>query len=110
MVLYKNELVIVALKTTAINSDGVLIGDYDYDDTPKAIIYADVQPLELTQATIELYGLNKKTADAKKMFFDKDDNILIGDRVLVDDTQFEVKGLNKWRGHYEAILVTIENE
>lgn len=110
MVVYINETVIVGNKTMTKNSDGVKIATYDFSTTPKATISADVQPLALTQAMVELYGINKKSANAKKMFFINNDNIEIGDRVKIENAFYEVKGLNKWRTHYEAILIPVENE
>lgn len=110
MVLYKNENVIIAEKTMTKNSDGVRIATYDFDTNPKATFMADIQPLSLSQSDIQIYGINTKNANVKKMFFENNDEVKIGNRAKAGSTVYEIKGLNKWRTHYEAILVPIENE
>lgn len=109
MVLYINETVLLAQKTQVKNSDGVRISTYDFA-TPKATLMADVQPYALTQSDIQIYGINTKSANTKKMFYVNNDNVEIGNRAKIGSAVYEIKGVNKWRTHYEAILVPIENE
>lgn len=114
MILFPNCTVYVAEKRTVKNSEGTKINTYDFEN-PLETFRADVQPNNLTQYQIELYGINSKTADTKKLFFDHSEHLQPGNRVKVveddgDERIYDFHVTNKWRFHKEVLLVPVENE
>lgn len=114
MVLFPNATLYVAQQTTIKNSEGTKIKTFDFSN-PLETFRADVQPNTLTQYQIELYGINSKTADTKKCFFDFNSQYMIpGNRVKVveDDNSekiYNIQPVNKWRLHSEVLLISVEN-
>lgn len=108
MVLYANKTVIVPTKTTTKNSDGVVICGYDYLTNP-VTFRADVQPLALTEAQVQIYGIDVKRAKNKKIFYEEN-CLSIGNRCKIDDDEYLCKEVNEWRNHFEAMLIYCENE
>jgi len=116
MMFFPNAVLYVSDLKTIKNEEGTKIKTYDFDN-PLESFKADVQPNTLTQAQIELYGLNTKTANTKKCFTDLENGnyMIVGNRVKVeyDDGTVEyynVQPVNSWRFHKEFILIPVENE
>lgn len=116
MMFFPNAVLYVSDLKTIKNEEGTKIKTYDFDN-PLESFKADVQPNTLTQAQIELYGLNTKTANTKKCFTDLENGnyMTVGNRVKVeyDDGTVEyynVQPVNSWRFHKEFILIPVENE
>lgn len=114
MVFFPNATVYVAKLTDSVNAEGTRIKTYDYT-SPLESFRADVQPNALTKEQIELYGINEKTAETKKCFYDNASYMKSGNRVKVvyDDGSEEYYNIcpeNKWRVHSESLLVPVENE
>lgn len=115
MILFPNATVYIADETTTKNSEGTKIKTYDFTN-PKESFRADVQPNTLSQAQIQLYGIDEKTAETKKCFFDyKSVYAITGNRMKVvedDGTEkiYNIHPVNKWRFHNEVLLVPVENE
>lgn len=114
MVHYPNALVEIAEKTVTKNAEGTKIATYDFNN-PLESFRADVQPNTLTQYQIDLYGINEKNAETKKVFYTSSQDMKSGNRARVtfDDGSVGVYTIcpeNKWRVHCEALLVPVENE
>lgn len=116
MMFFPNAVIYVSDLKTIKNEEGTKIKTYDFDN-PLESFKADVQPNTLTQAQIELYGLNTKTANTNKCFTDLENGnyMTAGNRVKVeyDDGTVEyynVQPVNSWRFHKEFILIPVENE
>lgn len=114
MVHYPNATVEIAELTTSKNTEGTLIKEYDFSD-PLDSFRADVQPNTLTQAQIDLYGIDTKTAKTKKCFFTSSNYMIAGNRARITFDSGEVEYYNicpenKWRVHSEVLLIPVENE
>lgn len=116
MLFFPNATVYVADVTTTKNSEGTKIKTFDFE---KALenFSADVQPNVLTRAQIELYGLNAKTANAKKCFCNISDGnfMALGNRAKVlyktgAVEYYDIQPVNVWRFHKEFLLIPVENE
>lgn len=114
MVFFPNATCLVAEQTTIKNSEGTKIKTFDFSN-PLETFRADIQPNNLSQYQIELYGINSKNADTKKCIFDFDSKHMIpGNRVkVVEDSGAEkiysIQPINKWRFHSEVLLIPVEN-
>jgi hypothetical protein len=66
---------------------------------------SDLQPIG-GRVKFEMYGLDTVSAEARRMFFDQEEPVYIGD--IVQDTEtlktYMVKGLHAWYDHTEAII------
>lgn len=71
-------------------------------------IAADVQPAQLTKTESERWGITDLAANSKKMFYESDSTILLLMRALVDGETYEIRGINVWPRHSEAILVPVQ--
>lgn len=114
MVHYPNAIIDVAGLTTTTNDEGTKIKTYDFDN-PLESFSADVQPNTLTQAQIDLYGINVKTAKTKKCFFTSASYMTAGNRARVTyengrQEVYNICPMNEWRVHSEALLIPVENE
>lgn len=114
MVHYPNATVDVATLTVTTNAEGTRIKTYDFSE-PLDSFPADIQPNTLTQAQIDLYGINVKTAKTKKCFFTSSSYMVAGNRARVtyDNGSVEYYNIcpvNEWRVHSEALLIPVENE
>ena len=115
MVHFPNATVTVAKVTNTVNAEGTRIKAYDFTTEPLETFRADVQPNTLTKEQIDLYGINEKTAETKKCFFDNASYMKSGNRVKVDyddgvTEYYNICPENKWRVHSECLLVPVENE
>lgn len=114
MILFPNATLYVAQQTITKNSEGTKIKSFDFTN-PLETFRADVQPNSLSQYQIELYGINSKTSDTKKCFFDfNSQHMILGNRVKVvedDGTEkiYSIQPINKWRIHSEVLLIPVEN-
>ena len=114
MVLFKNATLYVAKETVVKNAEGTKIKKFDFD-APLESFRADVQPNTLSQMQIDLYGINSKTAQTKKCFYEKANYMTNGNRVkVVDDNGkigfYNIQPINEWRTHSEVLLIPVENE
>lgn len=114
MLFFPNATIYISELTTTKNAEGTKIKKYDFDN-PLEVIRADVQPNNLTQLQIDLYGINSKTADTKKCFYESAEYMKLGNRakVVEDDGSekiYNIQPVNKWRFHSEVLLIPVENE
>lgn len=114
MLFFINAKILVTGKTVVKNAEGVKISTFDFEN-PLEVINADVQPNTLTQMQIDLYGINSKTAETKKCFFESASFMKKGNRAKVvynDGTEeiYDIQPVNKWPKHSEVLLIPIENE
>lgn len=71
-------------------------------------IWADVQPRQLTEEDARMYGLSRAFSDSKTMFFDVDATIVTGMIARWNNTDYQIRGINPWDIHYEAVLIPVE--
>jgi hypothetical protein len=86
------------------NSEGQVTTTYALADT----LSTDVQPANLTQAQLQTYGISTLASDVKKMFCDANAYLVYGNRVLVDSTWYDIRGINPWPRHTEVLLVPVQ--
>lgn len=113
MIFFPNATIYIAELTTVKNSEGTKIKTYNFEN-PILEFRADVQPNNLSEYQRQLYGINAKTAETKRAFFDSEEYIKIGTRakVVEDDGTtriYDVQPINKWRLHSEVLLIPVEN-
>jgi hypothetical protein len=116
MLLFPNATISVSALTVTKNEEGTKIKTFDFEN-PLESFSADVQPHTLTNAQIELYGINAKKANTKKCFCD-----ISGGQYMNPDNRakveyndgtveyYNIQPLNYWRYHKEFLLIPVENE
>jgi len=70
-------------------------------------IWANVQPKSLTPVQAEEWGINAQNANTKWMGFDIDATIHELYRAIVKGVTYEIRGINTWPIHSEALLIPI---
>lgn len=113
MLFFDNATVIIAELTTVKNSEGTKIKGYDFEN-PLESFRADIQPNTLSQYQIELYGINSKTANTKKCFYENANYMKSGNvaKVVMDSGEsklYTIQPVNEWPQHFEALLIPMEN-
>lgn len=83
-------------------------GEKTYTFSTLKTIKADLQPITLSAATLAEWGLTDLSANSRKMFFQKDDAIQIGMRVVCNSETWEIRNINPWSIHYEALLTPLQ--
>lgn len=73
--------------------------------------WADVQPASLTKEESARWGQTDIVANSKIVYYDPNPNVRMLDRI-VDDTgnYFEVRGVNPWPIHHEALLTPVQGD
>ncbi len=105
--------------TLAPNDRGTLVKTWGYKlvvpTAANETIRVDSQPKGLTQVQIQEWGLDTRASQARALYFDHSSFILIGNRVhLTHDYDsssngyYEIKAVNPWPIHKEAILVPVQ--
>lgn len=113
MLFFQNATVYIAQLTTTKNSEGTKIRTYDFDN-PLETFRADIQPNTLTQYQIQLYGIDSKTSNTKKCFYENANYMLPGNvaKVVMDsgsEKLYTIQPVNEWPNHCEALLIPMEN-
>ena len=113
-----NAVVSIYVPVLTRNTEGEVVKSWGYKQTtaiaPAVVIDADVQPYKLSETELQLWGISDRNAQAKIMFCDYDINIgPINRAKVVDDfgtEYYDIKTLNAWATHCEAILVPVQGE
>lgn len=71
-------------------------------------IVADVQPASLSPNQLAAWGLTDLSANLKTMYYDKDASIVMTQRAIVEGETYEIRGVNRWPTHDEAILSPVQ--
>lgn len=89
----------------AVTDEGILLMD-DGDPVSDMVggIVGNLMPKSLTPAEITQYGISTKAANVKVFYFDNDPLVIIGTRLYNGATGYDVRGVNVWPKHSEAIL------
>ena len=98
-----NAVAYIFTQSMSKNLEGLNINTYAYSDA----IDVDFQPAQLTEAQLQAYGLSTEATNAKKMFFDMGFVLFLLNRVFCQGEWYEVRALNKWNYHQEAILAPV---
>ena len=100
----QSHYVAIQSRTTVVGTEG----EQTYTFAALKAITADVQPAQLTPVQLEAWGLTDLAANAKKMFYSSDSAILLSMRAVVDGETYEIRAINRWPNHDEAILVPVQ--
>jgi hypothetical protein len=100
----KSHSVVIQSRTTITGTEG----EHTYTFATFKTIVADIQPAQLSAIQIEAWGLTDLAAYAKKMFYDRDNTILLTMRAVVDGETYEIRAINLWPNHGEAILTPVQ--
>lgn len=79
---------------------------------PQSVVECDVQPRSLNEYELKQWGINPQTPDAKLVYYlDFDSYFAMNNRARVDGTSiYEIKGVNLWPGHTEAVFIPVIGE
>lgn len=112
----QNATISVYVPVIATNSEGDPIKTWAYA-SPVEMLRCDVQPKQLTMAEQELWGISDRNCNAKLVFFQTSGYIAINNRMKVvsdfpgEGTEYyEIKGVNRWPRHGEAVIVPVQGE
>ena len=113
MVRFINATVVIYQPVHTLNDEG----DYINDFTEVETILGDVQPVNLTEAEMSLYGINTVRGNIRKFFYNGlHPNVKAGNRAEVESTlsgkteMFEIMPIQAWTKHGVCLLVPCENE
>lgn len=117
----KNATVSIYIPTNAANSEGTPIKTWGYKQTPAgspaATFRGDVQPKQLREAEIQLWGLSNRSVDTKELIIHgRVPSLSIGNRAAVTEDgegvtrYYDILGVNPWRHHSECTLVPVQGE
>lgn len=96
--------VTIQTKTTSKGNEGEQIATW----TTLKTIFADVQPNSLNPVEAKAWGITDLTANSQKMFYKHDDTIQVLMRVIYEGKTYEIRNVNSWRIHNEAILIPVQ--
>ncbi len=99
----KNKSIGIYSRVEGKNSQGIVTVSYVLLKT----ITGNFQPKSLSQVDATNYGVSEQGANAKWFGFDTDTAIHELMRALVDSVWYEVRGINAWPTHMEAILIPV---
>ena len=100
----RSHSVLIQSRTVSRGSEG----EVGYTFATLKTIVADVQPAQLTAAQAEAWGVTDLAANTKKMFFESDATITLLMRAVTGGETYEIRALNVWPRHSEAILVPVQ--
>lgn len=114
MVRYNNASVDILEQSATLNDEGDKILSWFKVDT----VVGDVQSHTLSEAELNLYGINAKKADVKLFLYKGfNANIKDGNRAVVTSKYlngatktYTIQPINAWERHGECLLVPVENE
>jgi len=120
--MYQNATMSVYVPVITPNGEGDPIKTWGYKktptpDAPSESIRCDVQPKRLSESELLAWGISDRNANAKLVFFSRSGYIALTTRVKVvsdfpgEGTEYyEVKGVNRWPRHGEAVIVPVQGE
>ena len=88
---------------SAKNAQGIVAQTWTYFKT----IEASFQPRTLTESQAQAWGVSVQAADAKWIAYENDESIRELYRAKVDGYWYDMRGINKWPGHAEALLIPV---
>ena len=113
MVRFINAVVTIYTETATENDEGDIIAGYSATET----IEGDVQPANLTQDEMKLYGISTIKGGVKKFFYNGfHENVKAGNRASVlsaftgKTELYNIMPVNCWSVHGVVLLVPVENE
>lgn len=113
MVRFINAVVTIYAESTTENADGDIIQGFSQVE----VVEGDVQPANLSQEELKLYGISTIRGNIKKFFYNGiHQNIKAGNRAVVNSSLtgksdiYSIMPVNCWTRHGVCLLVPIENE
>jgi hypothetical protein len=118
---YKNATASIYVPIISYNSEGDPIKTWGYQASPvvapSETLRLDVQPKKLSETELLAWGISDRNANAKLVFFSRSVYIAINNRMnVVSDfpgeatAYYEIKGVNRWANHGEAVIVPVQGE
>lgn len=71
---------------------------------------ADVQPANLTENEVKLFGLSSQQSNAKRIYFGNDSTIVEGLRAYFDGVLYDIRGCNSWNIHGVVLGIPVLGE
>ena len=71
---------------------------------------ADVQPANLTENEVKLFGISSQQSNSKKIFFESDASIVEGLRAYTGGTLYDIRGGNGWDIHGVVLGIPVIGE
>jgi head-tail adaptor len=99
----KSHAVQIQRYSQAKNAEGIVVKTFAALKT----IWADVQPKALSEVQAQAWGVNAQAMNTKWLGFDSDASIQELYRAIVDGVTYEIRGLNVWPMHSEALLIPV---
>ena len=100
-----DETVTLQSATITRNGEGMKISTF----ADGATLQCNIQPKALTEAQAKVFGISDKNANAKVMYYYHNAAVVEMMRVKRSDgSVFDVRGINHWRIHDEAILIPLQ--
>ena len=99
----QNAVAYIFSPSVSISAEGLKINTFAYSDA----LNVNFQPANLTEAQLQAYGLSTEASNAKKMFIDACAILFLLNRVFCKGDWYEVRALNTWSTHKEAILAPV---
>lgn len=100
----KSHFVTIQSRTATTGTEG----ERTYTYATLKSITADVQPASLSSNQLAAWGLTDMASNLKTMYYDKDAAILMSMRAVVEGETYEIRGINRWPTHDEAILSPVQ--
>ena len=100
----RNKVLWLYTKTMAADSEGIQTAAW----TAIKQIPGNFQPRKLTETEAMIWGLSGAKANAKVFLFDNDAAVIEGAEFRDGADRYDVRGLNQWPGHSEAILIPVQ--
>ena len=85
------------------NAQGIVVKTFSTFKT----ISAAVQPTHLNEVQAQAWGVNAQSANARLMLFDPDYSIHELFRVIIGGMTYEIRAINPWGHHHEALLIPV---
>lgn len=98
--------VLIQARTAVVGTEG----ERTYTYATLKTIMADVQPASLSPTQLAAFGLTDLQANLKTMYYNRDTTILLQMRAVVDGETYEIRGVNRWPTHDEAILTPVQGD
>lgn len=71
-------------------------------------LVCNVQPAALNESQAQAWGVADLAANAKKLFCRPTATLSMLDRIDAQGSRYEVRGINTWPNHIEALLIPIQ--
>lgn len=97
--------VAVQSRTATIGAEG----EHEFTYTSFKTGYAcDIQPIAASPEELRAWGIVDLSANAKAMYYPRDDSITTLMRVVDGNDIYEIRNINRWSIHDKALIVPVQ--